>query len=141
MLGQQRKSFTRHGDRTKALGQQQRESDPLRSCNGHAKIISQELPEVLVVNSTDDQAGNAKVLGPPERVSSQEGPSHDDLPFHVRSEARRVERLIWVFHSHGQLAPGFSPYSEDALDERALAFHCHSLTREHLDDGALDVGR
>src|SRR5713226_6862711 len=66
-------------DAPEPFGQDQGKADGFRSGDGHAKVVTQERPQVLVVHPADDNSLDADGSGPCEGLGPDKGAPHHDL--------------------------------------------------------------
>src|SRR5213594_4152183 len=118
-LPQQLKGPVGHRDAPEPFGQDQGKTDGFRSGDGHAEVVTQQRPQVLVVHPADDDPLDADGFGPREGLGSDKGPAHHDLPGMGGREVRRRHILLRRRDPQDQAPPGLTADPEDPLYEGA----------------------
>src|SRR5437867_2881167 len=128
-----------HRNRAEALRDDQRDSDLLRAGNGDAQVVSQELPQIVIVESADDHRLDPVRDRLPTDRAGHVGPAGEDLAAARLADRTSVKGLARAWRTHVELPARLPADAEDSLDEGALRPHRHARFGMNFGDRPVDI--
>ena len=129
-----------HGDLTESFRQDQRDARLLVAGDGHAEVIPQEIPQVLVVHAAGDDRRGPDLTGPLDRLGGHPRPAHDHAFLHDGLDQVGGQLLVVAAARHHDPPIRFAPDAEDALDQADLGLDLHALVGQELHHPPAQVG-